>query len=916
MTLTPSEVCLDSHRRVETRATGFNGIDYIEVGEDRRTLTVHLLRRPPESLSIENIVISGGTQNTTLKIKDLRFCYVDDPLDEDDICLTLDRSGDRSTYTLKIVATAKDGSAGPAPFPGFDPRYAQQSFHFFADTAMGMDCVTDNKGELLTTSSIDINYLAKDYSTFRQLILDRLSLIMPGWTETHIADEGIALVEILAYTADYLSYYQDAVATEAYLSTARQRISVRRHVRLLDYAMHEGCNSRAWLQIQTATDNSGPWTVSSSVLFISGFEDSPDTGVILSLEELYNAPKGSWQAFQPVAEKSSPVYEAHNRILFYTWGNHQCYLPAGATGATLEDPWQITADEKKAAGIERPRRRSLSLQAGDYLLLEEALGPVSGVAADADPAHRWVVRLTEVRASFDPLNELPILEVTWDRLDALPFSLCLSTDGPAPHCQHIKHVSVARGNMILVDQGMPATIELLGTVPIATSAQSCGSEHQPSEITITGGAFTPSLANAQLNWRNTPDPKACGSAALIQDPRTALPDISLLSLAPLDDGSGPMLSFAEYQNPLILAIRLTQEPMSPATRLLRERLPRKTLHLLKQFDPAKQIDQKLSVALLAEIQKNTRAWTPRRDLLNSASDARDFVVEMDDAQVAHIRFGDGVLGIAPEAGETFFATYRTSSLGEGNVGRESIRHLAYLDGPIDGSNLVIDNPLAAVGGTDPEPVDEVKMYAPGTFLTQLDRAITADDYAQLAERNPLVQRAAASLVWTGSRYEARVAIDPLGTDSPDPQLMQQVERYLFPFKRVGHDLSVVQAQYVPLDLTLDVKVAQGYLAAHVKRALLAALGNKKLPNGQLGLFHPDRLSFGESIYASQIIAAAQSQDGVESVTIARLERLLEEERDGMIDGVLAIGPLGIAQLDNDPVHPERGRLRLQMRGGR
>ena len=36
---------------------------------------------------------------------------------------------------------------------------------------------------------------------------------------------------VFAYTADYLSYYQDAVATEAYLDTARQRISVRRHVR-------------------------------------------------------------------------------------------------------------------------------------------------------------------------------------------------------------------------------------------------------------------------------------------------------------------------------------------------------------------------------------------------------------------------------------------------------------------------------------------------------------------------------------------------------------------------------------------------------------------------------------------------------------------------------------------------------------
>ena len=100
----------------------------------------------------------------------------------------------------------------------------------------------------------DINYLAKDFASFRQLILDRLAVIMPLWQETHTADIGIALVEVLAYVGDYLSYYQDAVATESYLPTANQRISVRRHVRLVDYHLNEGCNARAWVCFNTAED--------------------------------------------------------------------------------------------------------------------------------------------------------------------------------------------------------------------------------------------------------------------------------------------------------------------------------------------------------------------------------------------------------------------------------------------------------------------------------------------------------------------------------------------------------------------------------------------------------------------------------------------------------------------------------------
>ena len=71
-------------------------------------------------------------------------------------------------------------------------------------------------------------------------MLDRLSLLTPGWTERSAADAGVALVELLAYAADNLSYRQDVIANEAYLNTARQRISVRRHARLVDYLLARG----------------------------------------------------------------------------------------------------------------------------------------------------------------------------------------------------------------------------------------------------------------------------------------------------------------------------------------------------------------------------------------------------------------------------------------------------------------------------------------------------------------------------------------------------------------------------------------------------------------------------------------------------------------------------------------------------
>src|SRR5438477_12890619 len=72
----------------------------------------------------------------------------------------------------------------------------------------------------------EIDYLSKDYASFRHLMLDHLSLRVPSWNEPSAADLGNVIVEILAYSADYLSYYQDAVATEAYLGPARRGTSI------------------------------------------------------------------------------------------------------------------------------------------------------------------------------------------------------------------------------------------------------------------------------------------------------------------------------------------------------------------------------------------------------------------------------------------------------------------------------------------------------------------------------------------------------------------------------------------------------------------------------------------------------------------------------------------------------------------
>ncbi|MEH2007609.1 MAG: hypothetical protein V7K81_21200 [Nostoc sp.] len=261
-----------------------------------------------------------------------------------------------------------------------------------------------------------INYRAKDYASFRQLILDRLSLVMPDWEERHVPDLGITLVEVLAYVGDYLSYYQDAVATEAYLETARQRISVRGHARLIDYPMHEGCNARTWLWLETSDDIS---LEPKNFYFITNYQNAPPFGTILE-----DIPPSSYEVFEPLTPLQIHLYNAHNQILFYTWGDvcdgllyetlrecqRSCCLPRGSTTATLVDEYinPIQPEKANSSNSQLPeQQRKLHLKVSDILIFEEIRSPKTGIPEDADMNHRHAVRLTSVKASVGQLSVQP-----------------------------------------------------------------------------------------------------------------------------------------------------------------------------------------------------------------------------------------------------------------------------------------------------------------------------------------------------------------------------------------------------------------------------------------------------------------------------------------------------------------------------
>ncbi|HUP10188.1 MAG TPA: putative baseplate assembly protein [Caldimonas sp.] len=839
--------CCDLRRLNVLRTSGSaNAIEFIEVldraapaGVPRqRTLFVRLLHAG-FALAPANLRIDGGERVRTVGVE---WCAPANALPAqaepglvdtvDDLPRTLvvrtDGSGDHSLYTFSLVANV--GSSDPPA--GFDPKLASIAFSFKVECPSDFDCAAAPACPPRPRAQPDIDYLAKDYDGFRRLMLDRMSLLVPGWTERSAADIGTTLVELLAYAADNLSYRQDAIANEAYLATARQRVSVRRHARLVDYHLHEGCNARAFVHFDVV----GQAVALPAHTPLLTLTPNLATEVAPGSRALREAIDGGALVFETAHDAT--LDERLNQLAFYTWGDAACCLTRGATKATL--------------------RGHVPLNAGDLLIFEEVVSPTTFTPADADRTHRWAVRLTQATPTVDPSGRLfdappvdaplPITEIAWDVADALPFPLCLSV-----HERPGLDVSVALGNIVLVDHGLSVPDEPLPAVPASTL--------QLAATAPSGCCNQPDVRPVPPRYR----------PALQRAPLTHGFDLAAMLDVPIAD----------------------DEAWWPASTLL----------AIAPHDATPRI---------ALVDDASIPWTAQRDLIDSDDTATDFVVEVEDSGRARLRFGDDANGKRPDPGTSFKATYRIGNGTAGNVGADTIAHIV---SHTNGVFTALRNPLPAAGGVEPEDIAAARRDAPQAFRTQ-ERAVTPADYAAAAERRPDVQHAAATFRWTGSWYTVFVTADRFGGGDVDAGFKTRLRRHLERFRMAGYDLDVDAPRYVPLDVALHVCVKPDYFRADVLHAVQLVLSSEVLADGTLGVFHPDNFTFAQDVYLSRIVAAAQSVEGVDAVRAQVFQRLIHPDPTTLDTGVIAIGAPEIAQLANNPNFPERGRLVLQVGGGK
>lgn len=729
--------------------------------------------------------------------------------------LRVEPIGDYSTYTLRVTAA------------GFDPLLRDLPFKF-RPGCFNLNCAPAWQPGAARAPEPAIDYLARDYDSLRHLLMAAMAQRVPGWQPTSEADLDQVLIDLLAADGDELADYQDRVANEAYLATARGRIALARHGRLMDYHIHQGNQAATWLALEVSVDTAIPrdWPVWTG----------PD-----------------WRAPGAVifaTERAKQCRALLNRFELYSWSDSVTALAAGATEADLTRPGMSQAQAEQVRDL-------LLGPEVDEILIQEQLNPHTGQVNGRDQGARQVLRLLprngalpRAEALADPVAAAPawMVRVRWVAQDALRRNYCFAT---TCNGSRIGGVSRFYGNLARVTHGRPwRTVFRAPGTPLAglDSATLRGSDEAWFERTQLREGFPDwgvlcRLSQAPLAWLDTPP-----------------------------GGETPVRS----------SLRVTVSGLAAA-------------------------------------------WREQSDLIESDGDDAHYMVETDELGASRLRFGNASNGRALPPHADITCDYRVGQGVAGNIGPDALNGFDAAAAP---AVLAVWNPLDALNGREPEPVEEIRRRVPEAYRQRQLRAVTLADYAARAEELPRVAHARAAYAWTGSWRTVRVAIDPAAGAEFTPELAAQVRDWLDAVRLIGEDLEIRPPQFVALDIEVLLCAHADYWPEHLQAVLEQEFSDGLTPDGRPGLFHPDLWSFGQALHASQIIGRALAVPGVERVLRVSMRRLNAGRGAGVVVSVapedlprpvvekLAAGPFEIIQVANDPSRLEAGRILFDIRGGR
>ena len=253
------------------------------------------------------------------------------------------------------------------------------------------------------------------------------------------------------------------------------------------------------------------------------------------------------------------------------------------------------------------------------------------------------------------------------------------------------------------------------------------------------------------------------------------------------------------------------------------------------------------------------AWKEKPTLYGTTAIDRAYTLSTDEQGRMFVGFGDGLSGARlPSGTNNVQATYRKGLGIDGNVAAGSLTQL--MTRPLGLKSVA--NPLAAEGGTDPEPAGAARQSIPLTTRT-LGRAVSVLDYEDFARAYSGIAKAQAGVLQvTGVQTVAITLAAPLG--KPLTPASPVWTNLLDALKASGDPhvpVTLLALQQSTFRLGLKVKCDPDFESTKVLLAVEAALRAH---------FSFDARELGQTVQQSDVIATAQAVPGVVAVDLTRL----------------------------------------------
>ena len=363
--------CAQRNRRTLVLGTpSLNGIDYLEVADadDQTVLLLTFLRDPaPLALGPAQIVIAGGESVTGIAGASASRPR---PTRRTRCAIQVDRAGDFSPYALALRAD----ETTVEPPAGVDPALSQVAFSFKAG------CPVSATARPSCAARTPRRRAARHQLPRQGLSRLRAGRCSTAWRCSRRAGPN-ATPPISVSPWSRRWPMSPTISATGRTRWRPRPISARRAAasrcaamrKLVDYRVDEGENARVWLHVarscrgRRAADRNPACCRASP-----GVAPRIDPNTALAETMLARGRRG--------------VRHARRRRCSQSASNRSRSTP-GATRAA-------------ACRQAPPRRRSPAIStrsaAGDVLLFEEVLGPLTGAPRMRTARHRWVVRLTSV----------------------------------------------------------------------------------------------------------------------------------------------------------------------------------------------------------------------------------------------------------------------------------------------------------------------------------------------------------------------------------------------------------------------------------------------------------------------------------------------------------------------------------------